>query len=226
MSHLRLRRADGHTFWSSAWPEPESPRAAGVVVRPGDLQRDRARRTRRRPVRRRGLLAVAPAVFDRQDRGVDLAYDDAGARPGVGKLHAARDFGDVVDRPQRRSTPSLLAGALGDASLLLGGLVAYLAGSQRRRRRGVAYSAGIARLPRACAALPGAGTVGTASRTRTSPGRRGKDAAPRSPARCRAYAAGHRLRLSTAQSRRATAHLAFAGRRMLSGTPGLTREGS
>ena len=29
-----------------------------------------------------GYLAIAPALFDRQERGVNLAYDDAGVEPG------------------------------------------------------------------------------------------------------------------------------------------------
>jgi carboxymethylenebutenolidase len=82
MSHLQLRAADGHTF-GAYLVKPEGTRAGAVVVIQevfgvtGHIERVAEQYAAK------GYLAIAPALFDRQERGVNLAYDEAGLARGL-----------------------------------------------------------------------------------------------------------------------------------------------
>src|SRR3990167_9536021 len=75
-----LRAADGHEFtaWRSAGPEPK----AGLVV----VQEIFGVNAHIREVADRyaglGFAAVAPALFDRAEKGVELGYGDADVARG------------------------------------------------------------------------------------------------------------------------------------------------
>jgi hypothetical protein len=62
-----------------------APRRRGGVDRDraGDLRRQRPHPLGRRPVRVVRVPAIAPALFDRGERGVELGYDDAGRKRGI-----------------------------------------------------------------------------------------------------------------------------------------------
>ena len=83
MSHLQLRAADGHTFPAYvAKPEGRTGRGAVVVIQEifgvtGHIERVAEQ------CAAQGYLAIAPALFDRQQRGVNLPYDDDGAAKGI-----------------------------------------------------------------------------------------------------------------------------------------------
>jgi carboxymethylenebutenolidase len=94
MSHLQLRAADGHTFSSYLARPADRPRGAVVVVQEifgvtGHIERVADQYAAE------GYLAIAPALFDRLQPGVNLAYDEAGVACGVGFMQQA-DFGHVM----------------------------------------------------------------------------------------------------------------------------------
>ena len=140
MSHLQLRAADGHTF-SSYLARPNGlARGSIVVVQEifgvtGHIERVTDQ------FAAEGYLAIAPAVFDRQQRGVNLAYDEAGIAQGVGYMQRA-DFGQVMTDLQAAIDAVAHAGAVGMVGYCWGGLVTYLAGSRTSIAAGVAYYGG------------------------------------------------------------------------------------
>ena len=144
MSHLQLRAADGHTF-SSYLARPKGLARGGIVVVQeifgvtGHIERVADQ------FAAEGYLAIAPAVFDRQERGVNLAYDEAGIAQGLGYMQRA-DFGQVMTDLQAAIDAVAHAGAVGMVGYCWGGLVTYLAGSRTSIAAGVAYyGGGIAR---------------------------------------------------------------------------------
>ena len=140
MSHLQLRAADGHTF-SSYLARPTGLARGGVVVVQeifgvtGHIERVAEQ------FAAAGYLAIAPAVFDRQERGVNLAYDEAGTAQGAGYVQRA-DFGQVMTDLQAAIDAVAHAGPVGMVGYCWGGLVTYLAGSRTSIAAGVAYYGG------------------------------------------------------------------------------------
>ncbi|MBK7904904.1 MAG: dienelactone hydrolase family protein [Proteobacteria bacterium] len=144
MSHLQLRAADGHTFSSYLAGPNGLARGSIVVVQEifgvtGHIERVADQ------FAAEGYLAIAPALFDRQERGVNLAYDEAGIAAGVGYMQRA-DFGLVMTDLQAAIDAVAHAGPVGMVGFCWGGLVTYLAGSRTSIAAGVAYyGGGIAR---------------------------------------------------------------------------------
>jgi carboxymethylenebutenolidase len=144
MSHLQLRAADGHTFSSYLAAPSGLARGSIVVVQEifgvtGHIERVTDQ------FAAEGYLAIAPALFDRQERGVNLAYDETGVAQGVGYMQKA-DFGQVMTDLQAAIDAVAHAGAVGMVGYCWGGLVTYLAGSRTSIAAGVAYyGAGITR---------------------------------------------------------------------------------
>jgi len=140
MSHLQLRATDGHTF-SSYLARPDGLARGGIVVVQeifgvtGHIERVAEQ------FAAEGYLAIAPALFDRQERGVNLAYDEAGIARGVGYMQRA-DFGQVMTDLQAAIDAVAHAGAVGMVGYCWGGLVTYLAGSRTSIAAGVAYYGG------------------------------------------------------------------------------------
>jgi carboxymethylenebutenolidase len=140
MSHLQLRATDGHTF-SSYLARPEGLARGGIIVVQeifgvtGHIERVAEQ------FAAEGYLAIAPALFDRQERGVNLAYDEAGIARGVGYMQRA-DFGQVMTDLQAAIDAVAHAGAVGMVGYCWGGLVTYLAGSRTSIAAGVAYYGG------------------------------------------------------------------------------------
>jgi carboxymethylenebutenolidase len=140
MSHLQLRAADGHTFSSYLAAPSGLARGSIVVVQEifgvtGHIERVTDQ------FAAEGYLAIAPALFDRQERGVNLAYDEAGIAQGVGYMQKA-DFGQVMSDLQAAIDAVAHAGAVGMVGYCWGGLVTYLAGSRTSIAAGVAYYGG------------------------------------------------------------------------------------
>ena len=171
-----------------------------------------------------GYLAIAPALFDRQERGVNLAYDEAGIAQGVGYMQQA-DLGQVMADLQAAIDAVAHAGAVGMVGYCWGGL-RHLPGRQshqhrrgrrllRRRHRAASSSP--------CRAARCSST--SASRTRTS---RLSDVekirAAFPQGEYHTYAAGHGFNCTDRASYdAAAAHLAFARTDgVLPQAPGLT----
>jgi carboxymethylenebutenolidase len=142
MSHLQLRAADGHTFQAYvAKPGGSGPaRGAVVVVQEifgvtGHIERVAER------FAAEGYLAIAPALFDRQHRGVNLAYDDHGVKVGFEYATKAdtralmADLNAAIDAVAH-------AGAVGMVGYCWGGRVVYMAGSRTNVAAAVVYYGG------------------------------------------------------------------------------------
>jgi carboxymethylenebutenolidase len=140
MSHLQLRAADGHVF-SAYVARPAGTARGGVVVvqeifgvtghieRVADLFAGQ------------GYLAIAPALFDRQEKGVNLPYDGEGMTRGFGLARGASldglmaDLNASIDAIQH-------AGAVGMVGYCWGGRVVYQAASRTNVGCAVAYYGG------------------------------------------------------------------------------------
>jgi len=140
MSHLQLRAADGHGF-SSYLVRPEGRARGGIVVVQEIFGVTAHIKRVAEQFAAAGYLAIAPALFDRQARDVDLAYDDAGIARGVGYMQKV-DFAEVMLDLQAAIDTVAHAGAVGMVGYCWGGLVTYLAGSRTSIAAGVAYYGG------------------------------------------------------------------------------------
>jgi carboxymethylenebutenolidase len=145
MSNLQLRAADGHEF-STYFVKPEGPpRGAVVVVQEVFGVNSHIRRLVEQYATE-GYLAAAPALFDRQKRGVDLGYDAKGVEEGIGYMKKADPAGVLADL-NATIDAAARAGRVGMVGYCWGGRVAYLAGCRTNIAAGVAYyGGGIAQL--------------------------------------------------------------------------------
>jgi carboxymethylenebutenolidase len=141
MSHLQLRASDGHTF--SAYlsrPEATPPRGAVVVVQEifgvtGHIERVADQYASK------GYLAIAPSLFDRQQRGVNLPYDDTGVQAGFEFAKKAETAGLMADLTAAIDAVRH-AGAVGMVGYCWGGRIVYMAGSRTDIAAGVVYYGG------------------------------------------------------------------------------------
>ncbi|MDH4165980.1 MAG: dienelactone hydrolase family protein [Gammaproteobacteria bacterium] len=140
MSHLQLRATDGHSF-SSYLARPEGLARGGIVVVQeifgvtGHIERVAEQ------FAAEGYLAIAPALFDRQERGVNLAYDTAGVAHGFALASAADENGLMADLVATIAAVAH-AGAVGMIGYCWGGRVVYQAGSRTNIAAGVVYYGG------------------------------------------------------------------------------------
>lgn len=142
MSHLQLRAADGHSFQAYvAKPQGNVPaRGAVVVVQEifgvtGHIERVAEQYAAH------GYLAIAPALFDRQQRGVNLPYDDHGVEVGYAYATKADTAGLMADLTASVDAAAH-AGAVGMVGYCWGGRVVYMAASRTNIAAGVVYYGG------------------------------------------------------------------------------------
>jgi carboxymethylenebutenolidase len=88
-----------------------------------------------------GYLAIAPAMFDRLQKGVELGYDAAGTQAGVELLMKATNSGAIADVSAAIDAVAH-AGRVGMVGYCWGGRIAYLSGCRTNIAAGVAYYAG------------------------------------------------------------------------------------
>lgn len=125
---LNLQAGDGHSL-SAYLAEPVGTPRGGVVV----IQEIFGVNSHIRSVADRwaaeGYLALAPALFDRQERGVELGYTDADMQRGFGLMQAAGLDSPLLDvdaaraELQRRLGAASMVGVLG---FCWGGLLTWL----------------------------------------------------------------------------------------------------
>jgi len=140
MSNLQLRAADGHEF-SVYFVRPEgTPRGAVVVIQEIFGVNSHIRRVVEQYAAQ-GYVAGAPALFDRQKRGVDLGYDAAGLQAGIQHMNKADPAGVLADVNATIDAASR-AGKVGMVGYCWGGRVTYLAGCHTNIAAGVAYYGG------------------------------------------------------------------------------------
>lgn len=140
MNHLQLRAADGHTF-SAYLVKPEgTARGAVVVIQEifgvtGHIERVAEQYAAQ------GYLAIAPALFDRQERGVNLTYDEAGMTKGIALMEKVDRDGLIADLNAAIDAVAH-AGPVGMVGFCWGGAVTYVAGCRTNIAAGVAYYGG------------------------------------------------------------------------------------
>jgi carboxymethylenebutenolidase len=140
MSHLQLRAEDGHTL-SAYLAKPDGAMRGGIVVVQeifgitGHIERVADQ------FATQGYLAIAPALFDRQERGVNLPYDDTGVAHGFALARGASTAGLMADLNAAVDAVSH-AGAVGMVGYCWGGRVVYMAGSRTNIAAGVSYYGG------------------------------------------------------------------------------------
>lgn len=140
MSHLQLRAADGHQL-SAYLVRPEgTARGAVVVVQEIFGVNSHIRRVAEQYAAE-GYLAIAPALFDRQRKGVELGYDEAGRQAGIELMMKTSNDGAIADLDAAIESVAHV-GRVGMVGYCWGGRLAYLAGCRTNVAAAVAYYGG------------------------------------------------------------------------------------
>jgi carboxymethylenebutenolidase len=136
---IELIAHDGHRF--GAWlAEPDDVPHGAVIVVQEIFGVNRHIRALTHQLSQLGYLAIAPMLFDRVARGIELGYDESGISQGrvlaeqVGFDHAVRDVAAVAQYASR-------AGRVGVVGYCWGGTVAFLANT-RLKLPAVSYYGG------------------------------------------------------------------------------------
>src|ERR1700754_2193688 len=129
MTMITLAAEDGHRFSAYRADPPSTPRGTLVVLQEIFGVHAHIRRVCD-GFAADGYVAIAPALFDRAERNVELGYDEAGFAKGrelvgaVGLDGAARDIGATI---------ASLAGRIGVVGYCWGGGLAWLAAARFRQ---------------------------------------------------------------------------------------------
>jgi len=143
MADIELAAPDGHRFGAYR-ADPGGPANAGVVVIQEIFGVNRHIRSVVDRVAQAGFVAVAPALFDRLERGVELDYDDAGMARGYALAWEQLDVDDAV--ADLAATAATLAGELGGAGTVgavgfcFGGMLAAALASREPATVGAAVA--------------------------------------------------------------------------------------
>ena len=139
---IKLKSADGHEL-DAYVARPAGEPIAGLVVIQEIFGVNRHIRSIADSYAKDGFLAVAPALFDRIERNVELAYDGPDAQKGMAilqQLDTDKSLKDVDAAPQYvRTQTGKKAGVIG---YCLGGLLAWLSATRLHPDAAVGYYAG------------------------------------------------------------------------------------
>lgn len=138
-SHVQLTAADGHTL-DAYEVHPDGAGAAIVVVQEIFGVNDHIRSIVDRYAAY-GYRVIAPAVFDRVERGVELGYDAEGVAAGR-DLAAAIKWDPVMADVAAAVEHVSSTGAVGIVGFCFGGSVAWLAASTLPVTAAVGYYGG------------------------------------------------------------------------------------
>lgn len=140
--HVKLKAEDGHEL-DAYVAKPEGEPIAGLVVLQEIFGVNAHVRSVADGYARDGFLAVAPALFDRAERGVELKYEGEDARRArlfLGRIKMddmLRDTAVAID--YARSQSGRKAGIIG---FCLGGSIAWIAAVRFKVDAAVAYYGG------------------------------------------------------------------------------------
>jgi carboxymethylenebutenolidase len=129
--HVQLAASDGHTF-DAFRSEPKAPGVAAVVVIQEIFGVNRHIRSVTEDFANQGYLALAPAIFDRAQRGVELNYNSADSSRG---MQIAKQIGLETSLQDIAATISYAASVVatkkvGVAGYCNGGTLAWLAATR------------------------------------------------------------------------------------------------
>jgi carboxymethylenebutenolidase len=140
MSTLQLLAADGNRLSAYVVKPEGTPRGAVVVVQEIFGVNSHIRRVAEQYAAE-GYLAIAPAMFDRLQKGVDLGYDAAGLQSGIDLMMKTTNEGALADLNAAIGAVAH-AGRVGMVGYCWGGRCTYLAGCKINIAAGVAYYGG------------------------------------------------------------------------------------
>ncbi len=139
---VKLKSADGHQL-DAYVAHPAGEPIAGLVVIQEIFGVNRHIRSIADGYARDGFLAVAPALFDRVERGVELAYDGPDAQKGMAILQMLDNAKALEDVDAAlhyvRAQTGKKSGVIG---YCLGGLLAWLSATRLHPDAAVGYYAG------------------------------------------------------------------------------------
>lgn len=140
MSTLQLRAADGNAL-SAYLVKPEGrPRGAIVVVQEIFGVNSHIRRVAEQYAAE-GYLVIAPALFDRQQKDVNLGYDAADMQAGMALMSRTTNEGVLADVNAAIDAVAR-AGKVGMVGYCWGGRVTYLAACRTNIAAGIVYYGG------------------------------------------------------------------------------------
>jgi carboxymethylenebutenolidase len=140
--HVTLKAADGHVL-DAYVARPQGEPIAGLVVVQEIFGVNAHIRSVADRYARDGFLAVAPALFDRYERGVDLGYEGADSQnamtfvPGINLDWAVADTAAALAYVREQTGKK--SGVIG---YCLGGTVAWLAATRLHADAAVGYYGG------------------------------------------------------------------------------------
>ena len=137
-THVELAAADGHRL-SAYLAEPASSPRGGIVVIQEIFGVTRHIRAVADQYAAAGFLTIAPALFDRVERNVDVPYTDMAK--GFGYMQALNNEQVMLD-VQAAIDRVRAAGKVGVVGYCWGGTVAYLAAARIKIDAAVAYYGG------------------------------------------------------------------------------------
>jgi carboxymethylenebutenolidase len=137
-SNVELAAADGHKL-AAYLAEPQGRPRGGIVVIQEIFGVTRHIRAVADQYAAAGYLAIAPALFDRVERGVDVPYTDMAK--GFGYMQAVKDD-DVMLDVQAAVDRVRPAGKVGVVGFCWGGTMAYLSAARLNIDAAVAYYGG------------------------------------------------------------------------------------
>jgi carboxymethylenebutenolidase len=140
MTTLQLRASDGNTLSAYVVRPEGTPRGAVVVVQEIFGVNSHVRRVVEQYAAE-GYVAIAPAMFDRFQKDVDLGYDAKGVEQGVALMMRTTNESTLADLDAAITTVSH-AGRVGMVGYCWGGRSTYLAACHANIAAGVAYYGG------------------------------------------------------------------------------------
>ena len=135
---IELGAADGHRL-AAYRAEPDGKPRGGIVVIQEIFGVTRHIRDVADQYAAAGYLAVAPALFDRLERGVDVPYTDL--QRGIGYMQAV-NLGHVMLDMQAAVDAVRPAGKVGTVGYCWGGQISYLSAARLKIDAAVAYYGG------------------------------------------------------------------------------------
>ncbi|NJD31899.1 MAG: dienelactone hydrolase family protein [Gammaproteobacteria bacterium] len=140
MSTLHLRASDGHTLSAYVVRPEVTPRGAIVVVQEVFGVNSHIRRVVEQYAAQ-GYVAIAPALFDRFEKNVELGYDSPGLQQGIAYMMKTTNEGTLADlNAAIRAVEH--DGNVGMVGYCWGGRATYLSACHSNIAAGVAYYGG------------------------------------------------------------------------------------
>jgi carboxymethylenebutenolidase len=140
--HVKLRASDGHELDAYVAVPPTTP-IAGLIVVQEAFGVNRHIRSVADAYAQDGFLAIAPALYDRQARGVEFGYTGEEAQKGLALARSGspenwvKDVAAAIEYARRQTEKRV--GVIG---YCLGGSVAWLAATRLQPDAGVGYYGG------------------------------------------------------------------------------------